>query len=92
MLFILIFQTGIDEDESIDVDKVCEKLQKINQEYLQKFKLYDQYYEDYSKTLQEVQLKKQAQDAFVATLAVFEEQIHLLKDNIKNATPGEVQP
>ncbi|XP_055949573.1 phosphatidylinositol 3-kinase regulatory subunit alpha-like isoform X4 [Argiope bruennichi] len=84
--------TGIDEDESIDVEKVGEKLMKINQEYLQKTKLYDQFYEDYSKTFQDVQLKKQAQDAFVATLAVFEEQIHLLEDNLKGAAPCEIQP
>lgn len=84
--------TGFDEDESIDIDLVCEKLMKINQEYLQKFKLYDQYYENFSKTFQEVHLKKQAQDAFDATLAVFEEQIHLLTENIKSASPNEIQP
>ena len=65
---------------------------EINQEYLQKTKLYDQFYEDYSKTFQDVQLKKQAQDAFVATLAVFEEQMHLLEDNLKGAAPCEIQP
>ncbi|XP_054715372.1 phosphatidylinositol 3-kinase regulatory subunit alpha-like [Uloborus diversus] len=84
--------TGIDEDESSDVEKVGEKLMKINQEYLQKTKLYDQYYEDYSKTFQEVQLKKQAHDAFDATLAVFQEQVLILKDHIKTATSSEKQP
>ncbi|KAG8197034.1 hypothetical protein JTE90_004303 [Oedothorax gibbosus] len=84
--------TGLDEDESSDLEKVGEKLMAINQEYLQKTKLYDQFYEDYSKTFQDVQLKKQAQDAFVATLAVFEEQMHLLEDNLKGAAPCEIQP
>lgn len=74
------------------MEKVCEKLMKINQEYLQKFKLYDQYYENFNKTVQEVHLKKQAQDAFDATLAVFEEQIHLLTENIKCVSPSEIQP
>jgi phosphoinositide-3-kinase regulatory subunit len=84
--------TGFDEDESIDVEKVCEKLMKINQEFLEKSKLFDQYHEDFSKTTQEVILKKQAQDAFDATLVVFEEQINLLTENIRVAAANEINP
>lgn len=87
-----MFQTGIDEDESNDVEMVCKKLMKINQEYLKNLKTYDQFYEDFRKIEQEIHFKKQAQDAFDATLIVFEEQIQLLTDNIKNATPIEIQP
>ncbi|XP_035230496.1 phosphatidylinositol 3-kinase regulatory subunit alpha-like isoform X2 [Stegodyphus dumicola] len=82
--------TGFDEEESADIEKVGEKLMKVNQEYLQKTKLFDQFYEDFSKTSQELQLKKQAQDAFDATLSVFEEQMQLLTESIKSAAPCEI--
>nr|XP_042900263.1 phosphatidylinositol 3-kinase regulatory subunit gamma isoform X2 [Parasteatoda tepidariorum] len=86
--------TGLDEDESIDVENVGEKLMKINREYQQKIKQFDQFYEDHGKISQEVSLKKQAQEAFKSTLEVFEEQINMLEKNIentKNTTPCERQ-
>lgn len=88
------FQSTEDEDEgsTSDVELVGQKLMNINREYLQKTKLYDQFYEDYSKTLQDIQLKKQALDAFRETVLVFEEQMEVLEQSRKDAAPCEIKP
>lgn len=60
-----------------DVEKVKQRLDDINRDYLGRSRLYDQYYEDYSRCSQEIQLKKQAMDAFAEAVLMFEEQIKL---------------
>lgn len=54
-----------------------QRLDDINNEYLARSRLYDQYHEDYSRCSQEIQLKKQALDAFDEAVTMFEEQIRL---------------
>ena len=49
----------------------------VNRDYLSRSRLYDQYYEDYSRCSLEIQLKKQAMDAFAEAVLMFEEQIKL---------------
>ena len=60
-----------------DIEKMKLRLEEVNNEYLKKSKLYDGYYEDYSRCSQEIQLKKQALSAFGEAVAMFEEQIKL---------------
>ncbi|CAM1320694.1 PIK3R3 (predicted) [Pycnogonum litorale] len=86
------FHQAEDDDENDDnVEIVGVKLMNINKDYLYKSKQYDQYYEDYSKTSQEIHLKKQALDAFKETVAVFEEQFNLHESFQEEAQPHEVK-
>ncbi|XP_013780715.1 phosphatidylinositol 3-kinase regulatory subunit alpha-like isoform X1 [Limulus polyphemus] len=85
------FQQAEDEEEnSVDLEIVAQKLMEVNKEYLHKTKQYDQFYEDYNKTLQEIQLQRQALDAFNETVAVFEEQIELHAEHQKEAMQHEM--
>lgn len=54
-----------------------QRLDDVNRDYLSRSRLYDQYYEDYSRCSLEIQLKKQAMDAFAEAVLMFEEQIKL---------------
>jgi len=56
---------------------VKQRLDDVNRDYLSRSRLYDQYYEDYSRCSLEIQLKKQAMDAFAEAVLMFEEQIKL---------------
>lgn len=60
-----------------DVDKIKQRLESVKREYLNRSRLYDQYYEEYSRCSQEIQLKKQALNAFDEAILMFEEQIRL---------------
>lgn len=60
-----------------DVEKMKQRLDEVHRDYLARSRLYDQYYEDYSRCSQEIQLKKQALDAFGEAVAMFEEQLCL---------------
>lgn len=60
-----------------DIEKMKQRLDEVNRDYLSRSKLYDQYYEDFSRCSQEIQLKKQALDAFGEAVNMFEEQIRL---------------
>ncbi|GAB6022370.1 hypothetical protein CHUAL_006488 [Chamberlinius hualienensis] len=83
-------QADDDEDNNTDLEIICQKLMDINKEYLSKTKQYDQFYEEYSKTSQDIVLKKQALDAFTETLTFFEEQIQLHEKFQKEAEPHEI--
>lgn len=81
-----------DEEESnVDTQMVCDKLLKIHREYLTKAKQYDQYYEDYSKSLQQISLMKQALFAFNETLKVYDDQLKLHEHFQKEAQPHEIR-
>ncbi|XP_066298836.1 phosphatidylinositol 3-kinase regulatory subunit alpha-like isoform X2 [Branchiostoma lanceolatum] len=67
-------QQGDESVEGSSVDMVGKKLQELNKEYLDKSKQYDQLYESYTKSTQEIQMKRQALDAFKETISIFEEQ------------------
>lgn len=60
-----------------DVEKIKQRLDNVKREYLHRSRVYDQYYEDYSRCSQEIQLKKQALNAFDEAIAMFDEQIKL---------------
>uniref|UniRef100_T1J1N3 Phosphatidylinositol 3-kinase regulatory subunit alpha n=1 Tax=Strigamia maritima TaxID=126957 RepID=T1J1N3_STRMM len=86
------FHQAEDEDETnSDVDMVCNKLEKINLDYLTKTKQYDQYYEDYSKSMQQTSVMKQASCAYSETMTVYEEQIKLHEKFQKEAQPHEIR-
>ena len=73
----LIIQAEEVEAGNGDVEKMKQRLDDVNREYLSRSRLYDQYYEDYSRCSQEIQLKKQAMDAFAEAVLMFEEQLKL---------------
>ncbi|XP_076318839.1 phosphatidylinositol 3-kinase regulatory subunit alpha-like isoform X2 [Tachypleus tridentatus] len=83
-------QIEVEEESKNDLKMVVKKLMEINQEYLQKTKQYDQFYEEYSKTLQDIDLHKQALDAFHETVAILEEQIELHTEYQNEATQHEL--
>ena len=86
------FSQADDEEEgSANLENVCQKLMNVNKEYLGKSKQFDQYHEDFSKTLQDMNMKRQALDAFTETLAFFEEQIQLQEKFYKEADPHEIK-
>ncbi|XP_023227085.1 phosphatidylinositol 3-kinase regulatory subunit alpha-like [Centruroides sculpturatus] len=85
-------QAEDEEESTADVEIVGQKLMDINREYLQMTKQYDQFYEDFNKTLQEIQLKRQALDAFNETVRLFEGQIELHLQFQKDALPHEIKP
>ena len=59
------------------VEKVAAKLRHINTDYLERSRQYDKFYDDYQRASQAIQLKRQAVDAFAATLTLYEDQIAL---------------
>jgi len=72
-----------------DLEKVEYKLKEINRSYLEKSKLYDKYYENYQNAAQDIQLKRQALDAFHEAVIMFDEQILLHKSQQEAAFPHE---
>lgn len=60
-----------------DVEKMRQRLEEVHHDYLNRSRLYDQYHDDYSRCSQEIQLKKQALDAFDEAVAMFEDQLHM---------------
>uniref|UniRef100_A0A8C7YBH1 Phosphatidylinositol 3-kinase regulatory subunit gamma n=1 Tax=Oryzias sinensis TaxID=183150 RepID=A0A8C7YBH1_9TELE len=59
-----------------NIDAVGKKLQEYHNQYQDKSKEYDRLYEDYTKTSQEIQMKRTAIEAFNETIKIFEEQCH----------------
>ncbi|XP_071952094.1 phosphatidylinositol 3-kinase regulatory subunit alpha-like [Antedon mediterranea] len=79
-----------DHEAETSIELVISRLLEKNLEYLAKTKQYDQWYDEYSKTQQEIQLKQQASDAFNETIKVFEEQMELHLQNQKEANPKDL--
>ena len=77
--FVLRFPLQAEEVEAGngDVEKMKQRLDDVHQEYLTRSRKYDGLYEEYSRCLQEIQLKKQALDAFDEAVSMFEEQLRL---------------
>ncbi|KAM4721624.1 phosphatidylinositol 3-kinase regulatory subunit gamma isoform 3-T3 [Rhinophrynus dorsalis] len=59
-----------------NIDAVGKKLQEYHNQFQDKSKEYDRLYEDYTKTSQEIQMKRTAIEAFNETIKIFEEQCH----------------
>ncbi|NXV98733.1 P85A kinase, partial [Fregetta grallaria] len=59
-----------------NIDAVGKKLQEYHGQYQEKSKEYDKLYEEYTRTSQEIQMKRTAIEAFNETIKIFEEQCH----------------
>ncbi|KAL6108422.1 pik3r3 [Pungitius sinensis] len=59
-----------------NIDAVGKKLQEYHNQYQEKSKEYDGLYEEYTKTSQEIQMKRTAIEAFNETIKIFKEQCH----------------
>ncbi|XP_069591969.1 phosphatidylinositol 3-kinase regulatory subunit gamma isoform X1 [Ranitomeya imitator] len=68
------------------VDAVGMKLQDYHGQFQDKSKEYDGLYEEYTKTSQEIQMKRTAIDAFSETIRIFEEQCHSQERYSKEVT------
>lgn len=83
------------QDEEIinsnDVGKVASRFVDLDKEYIAKSKLYDDYSEDFILTSKEIQMKRQALEAFTETILTFEEQIKLHEKFQKEAQPHEIK-
>ena len=58
-----------------DIEKILQRLKQINKDYQDRSKQYDRYYDEYQQISNNITLKRQALEAFQATLTLFEEQI-----------------
>ncbi|XP_029985338.1 phosphatidylinositol 3-kinase regulatory subunit gamma-like isoform X1 [Sphaeramia orbicularis] len=59
-----------------NIDAVGKKLQEYHSQYQDKSREYDRLYEDYTRTSQEIQMKRTAIEAFNETIKIFEDQCH----------------
>ncbi|KAM6327774.1 phosphatidylinositol 3-kinase regulatory subunit gamma isoform 4-T4 [Podargus strigoides] len=59
-----------------NIDAVGKKLQEYHAQFQEKSKEYDKLYEEYTRTSQEIQMKRTAIEAFNETIKIFEEQCH----------------
>ncbi|XP_032822055.2 phosphatidylinositol 3-kinase regulatory subunit gamma-like isoform X1 [Petromyzon marinus] len=59
-----------------NIDAVGKKLQELHKDYQDKSHDYDKLYEEYTRTSQEIQMKRTAIEAFNETIKIFEEQRH----------------
>ncbi|KAA0716518.1 Phosphatidylinositol 3-kinase regulatory subunit alpha [Triplophysa tibetana] len=57
-----------------NIEAVGKKLQEYHQQYQEKNREYDRLYEEYTRTSQEIQMKRTAIEAFNETIKIFEEQ------------------
>lgn len=73
----------------IDAERVSNKLRVINASYLDKSRQYDKFYEDYQRTLQSIQHKRQAVEAFGATVALYRGHIELHESQRDKVFPHE---
>ncbi|XP_010221415.1 PREDICTED: phosphatidylinositol 3-kinase regulatory subunit alpha isoform X1 [Tinamus guttatus] len=65
-------QDQVVKEDSIEA--VGKKLHEYNTQFQEKSREYDRLYEDYTKTSQEIQMKRTAIEAFNETIKIFEEQ------------------
>lgn len=70
---------------------MVQRLVELDKEYQQKTKQYDDYSEDFVLTSKEINLKRQALDAFTETVAMFKDQIRLQERFDKEAQPHEIR-
>ena len=73
----------------LDVDSVSGRLRDVNRKYLEKSRQYDRLYDEYQSTQQSLHLKRQATDAFEATVALYNEQLELHKNFKDKVFPHE---
>jgi len=85
------FQQDEEISSTTDTSKVVQRLVELDKDYEMKTKLYDDYSEDFVLTSKEIQLKRQALDAFSETVSMFEEQIRLQEKFQKEAQPHEIK-
>lgn len=70
-LFFLIQDQVVKED---NIEAVGKKLHEYHLQYQEKNREYDRLYEEYTRTSQEIQMKRTAIEAFNETIKIFEEQ------------------
>lgn len=75
-----------------DVEKLISKFVEINKDLIGKSKTYGELSEQYSNTSREVNLKRQALDAFKETVHMFEDQFKLQERFRHEAQPHEIKP
>lgn len=85
------FQQEEEISSNNDLEKVAAKLVELYEEYHSKTKTYDDYSENFSATSKEIQLKRQALDAFKETVCMFEEQTKIQEKFQKEAQPHEIK-
>ncbi|XP_024081756.1 phosphatidylinositol 3-kinase regulatory subunit alpha isoform X2 [Cimex lectularius] len=85
------YQQDEEISNSQDIMKVATKFVELYGEFETKNKAHSEYSEDFSTTSKEIQLKKQALEAFKETVAMFEEQIKIQEKFQKKAEPHEIK-
>jgi len=86
------FNDYVDEElggASADQKSVLDKLQEVNRNYLEKSTKYDSFYDEYCKTTTNINLNRQACEAFKTTVSFFKDQIELAKRSQERAFPHE---
>lgn len=73
-----------------DMAKVEQKHKELDNDLMETIRQYQNYSELYTKTAYEVQLKRQALEAFTEAIKMFEEQMKLQERFQKEAQPHEI--
>lgn len=82
----------VDENTNItDIDKLAQKFVDTHNDFIAKKQEFDQMYDVYTKTENERNLKRQAHDAFMEAVAMFEHQIKLQDQYRVQAQPHEIK-
>nr|XP_012215205.1 PREDICTED: uncharacterized protein LOC105667777 isoform X1 [Linepithema humile] len=84
------FQQDDEIANTTDMAKVEQKHKELENELIETIRQYQNYSEMYTKTAYEVQLKRQALEAFTEAIKMFEEQMKLQERFQKEAQPHEI--
>lgn len=89
----ILFSAGKQDDEianTTDIAKIVQKFVELEKEITDTIRQYQNCSDLYSKTAYEVQLKRQALEAFSEAIKMFEEQMKLQEKFQKEAQPHEI--
>lgn len=65
------------DDLGTDIDQIKFELVKINKKYFDNTRQYDQFNDDYNRTMQEIQMQKQALESYNVCIEVYQEHLKL---------------
>ncbi|RWS29649.1 phosphatidylinositol 3-kinase regulatory subunit alpha-like isoform X2 [Leptotrombidium deliense] len=86
-----ISHSECEEAEVNDIDQLTKKFIAINRECIQKSKKYEEFYENYNTSLQELQMRKQALESFKETINILEDHISLNQTLQRDVTTHELK-
>ncbi|CAG0882423.1 unnamed protein product [Darwinula stevensoni] len=80
------FGQVVEEDMEVNVEALEKRLQDLNREYLVKSRDFDDMFEEHGRFSSELQIKRQALEAFNEAIAMFTEQMKVAEEAQKDAS------